>query len=74
MIGQRFPTVDEPVRCITAIITPPGFGCKGLFSRVFRLPPPTTCATAPGTRPRGGDVQVQVQVHASASASVSPHY
>jgi hypothetical protein len=39
MIGQRLPTADEPVRFITAGFTPPGFGCKGLFSRVFGLPP-----------------------------------
>ena len=69
MIGQRFPTVDEPVRCITAIITPPGFGCKGLFSRVFRLPPPATCATVPGTRPRVGDVS-QERCHATVQVSV----
>ena len=31
MIGQRFPTADEPVRCITAIFAPPGFGCKDLI-------------------------------------------
>jgi hypothetical protein len=68
MIGQRFPAADEPVRCITAIITPPGFGCKGLFSRVFRLPPPTTCATVPGTRPRVGDVS-QERCHATGSPS-----
>jgi hypothetical protein len=46
MIGQRFPTVDEPVRCITAIITPPGFGCKGLFScvQVSVLPSDTSAS------------------------------
>jgi hypothetical protein len=38
MIGQRLPTADEPVRCIRDFFTPPGFGCKGLFSRVFGLP------------------------------------
>ena len=32
MIGQRFPAADESVRFIIAIVTPPGFGCKGLFS------------------------------------------
>ena len=39
-----------------AIFTPPGFGCKGLFSRVFGLPPPATCPIVPGTRPMVGDV------------------
>src|ERR1035437_9362159 len=56
MIGQRIPTSDEPVCCITAIFTPPGFGCKGLFSRVFGLPPPAICTTSPDTRPRVGEV------------------
>ena len=31
MIGQRFPTADEPVSCITAIFAPPGLGCKDLI-------------------------------------------
>jgi len=38
MIGQRLPTADEPVCCITAVFTPPGFGCKGSTqSRQFFL-------------------------------------
>jgi hypothetical protein len=31
MIGQRFPTADEPVSCITAIFAPLGLGCKDLI-------------------------------------------
>jgi hypothetical protein len=56
MIGQRLPTADEPVRFITAVSTPPGFGCKGLVSRVFGMPPPAICTTVPDTRPRVGEV------------------
>src|ERR1039457_6102809 len=56
MIGQRLPTADEPVRFITAVSTPPGFGCKGLFSRVFGMPPPEICTTVPDPRPRVGEV------------------
>ena len=41
---------------MTAVSIPPGFPCKGLFSRDFCLPPPATYTTVPGTRPRAGEV------------------
>jgi hypothetical protein len=56
MIGQRLPTADEPDCFITGFSTPTGIGSKGMSSRLFGLPPPATCATVPGTRPRVGDV------------------
>src|SRR5664279_1719821 len=59
----------SPFAASPPVITPPGFGCKGLFSRVFRLPPPATCATVPGTRPRVGDVS-QERCHATGSPRV----
>jgi hypothetical protein len=66
MIGQRLPTANESVRFITAVLTPPGFGCKGLFSRVFRLPPAATCTPVPDTRPRVGEVS-QKRCHGAGS-------
>jgi len=37
MIGQRPAVADESVAFITANITPPGFGCKGLCGGVLQL-------------------------------------
>ena len=66
MIGQRLPAANESGCFIEAISTALGFGCKGLFLRVFGLPPLATYRIVPGTRPRVGDVS-QKRRHATGS-------
>ncbi len=73
VIGQRLPApADESVRCITGISSPPGFRCKGLFSRVFCLPPPAICTAVPSTRPRVRDESQRPREATALSARKRP--